>query len=486
MVVSMPIEHPDAPPRQNLVLGHYESVELIREIPLTPSKSQSTPNLLNTGEEKVGGRHRSNTDAVSDGARDHAGGEADPETNPIEWIMITRSDPGGGIPRFMVDRGTPASITADTVKFLNWACSRTEEDLGSDDEAAPAPRDDEDHKGTTGRRESYSAAQANGHLAAVRSASAQKAAEHGTYEPSVPENNGIISSLNDIVGSGVAAYMPETVQENLPSFVPNANQPVVLGEPADDDTDSSSMTSFASAEQYNTTEEKSRDPDAPSSPSSFQRNNKRKSTSSLSVAESGFNPSTSDLNKHLERHDKELNKLDRKKQDFDKKLAKSREKDAKKIEEASKKSEQEAEKAKRKHEKEMRKHEDSHAKELRKLQQRREKEERKLEEKKAKAFAKDELLTAQRERDEAKTTAEHLQKENGILKDQVGELQRENTALVNKMGKSPEGQLALRAVRDAMASPRSRATSMSASSSKSRGSDTQRGRGKERTDTSDI
>ncbi|KAF5016598.1 hypothetical protein F66182_11674 [Fusarium sp. NRRL 66182] len=35
--------------------------------------------------------------------------------------MITRSDPGGSVPRWMVERGTPKSITGDAVKFLNWA-----------------------------------------------------------------------------------------------------------------------------------------------------------------------------------------------------------------------------------------------------------------------------------------------------------------------------------------------------------------------------
>jgi hypothetical protein len=42
------------------------------------------------------------------------------ECNPVEWIMITRSDPGGSVPRFMIERGTPGGIVADASKFLNW------------------------------------------------------------------------------------------------------------------------------------------------------------------------------------------------------------------------------------------------------------------------------------------------------------------------------------------------------------------------------
>jgi len=87
--------------------------------------------------------------------------------------------------------------------------------------------------------------------------------------------------------------------------------------------------------------------------------------------------------------------------------------------------------------------------------------------------------------------ADHLQKENEILKTQIGELQRENTVLVQKIGKTPEGQQALRAVRDEVGSLRRRGTSMGASSAKSVGSErskaseAERGRGKDRSDDSE-
>ncbi|KAF2102168.1 hypothetical protein NA57DRAFT_35345 [Rhizodiscina lignyota] len=109
MLVSIPIQHPEAPPRQGLVRGQYESM-VDRPLP----------------------------------------GD-DPELNPVEWIMVTRSDPGGGIPRFLVDRGTPPSIAADAVKFLDWACAR--EDFESDDEVK-AQEETEAYQ--EGRRPSYS------------------------------------------------------------------------------------------------------------------------------------------------------------------------------------------------------------------------------------------------------------------------------------------------------------------------------------------
>ena len=107
MVVSKPVEHADTPNRPNFVKGKYESVEMIREVPLHAAK-KSRPN-----------------DDLPD----------DPELNPVEWIMITRSDPGGGIPRFLVDRGTPEAMLGDVTKFLDWACAKDEiPDADADEE----------------------------------------------------------------------------------------------------------------------------------------------------------------------------------------------------------------------------------------------------------------------------------------------------------------------------------------------------------------
>lgn len=103
MVVSIPVSHPDAPLRSGMVRGFYESIEMIREIPLA---------------------------------------DGDAETNPVEWIMVTRSDPGGGIPRFMVERNVPSSIVQDAVKFLDWACAKPETEAVEKDDNAPPKYDD--------------------------------------------------------------------------------------------------------------------------------------------------------------------------------------------------------------------------------------------------------------------------------------------------------------------------------------------------------
>jgi Protein of unknown function (DUF3074) len=106
MIVSKPCLHPDAPPQNNYIRGQYESVELIRELPIEKSTKQK-PAPTNGDNDKSKGE-----------TEEDAAGDA---PNPVEWIMITRSDPGGSVPKWMVERGTPKSITGDAVKFLNWA-----------------------------------------------------------------------------------------------------------------------------------------------------------------------------------------------------------------------------------------------------------------------------------------------------------------------------------------------------------------------------
>ena len=170
MIVSKPVAHPEAQPREGYVLGKYESIEFIREIPITLVRSSSSSNLLNQtnspDQKRMSlGRKRSSTIGFAESRGPDAKGERrdrgrspntqDPELNPVEWLMITRSDPGGGIPRFMVERGTPASIVADAAKFLDWACSKDEswfdeqkaaDETGNGNASATSPSKDASEK----------------------------------------------------------------------------------------------------------------------------------------------------------------------------------------------------------------------------------------------------------------------------------------------------------------------------------------------------
>ena len=154
MVISRPCIHPECPPRSGFVRGQYESVEFIREVPRRPRRSVSAMDLTvsspSQDEQKRQGTSKAND--VDEGAtergqspagrqrgqtisfakpsssvkatRDDEGSIRDDELNPVEWVMITRSDPGGSVPRFMVERGTPGSIVADASKFLDWATKK--------------------------------------------------------------------------------------------------------------------------------------------------------------------------------------------------------------------------------------------------------------------------------------------------------------------------------------------------------------------------
>lgn len=149
MIVSKPCNHPDTQPRDGFIRGQYESVEFIREIPRRLKASTSTTDLsqlahrhghnleqdvlihnaekyahLHPGERETAstsrdaspiGRKRSHT--VADPALHSSGrssiDEYDPEENPVEWIMVTRSDPGGSVPRFMVERSVDSRTGSD-------------------------------------------------------------------------------------------------------------------------------------------------------------------------------------------------------------------------------------------------------------------------------------------------------------------------------------------------------------------------------------
>src|ERR1700753_3760941 len=106
MVVSIPIDHPDAPVRDGLVRGQYESVEMIREVPRVETKSPSSSDLLQVPPGIIGKDGSSAATSTTTLASESTGVQTDSSDqeerklfngNPVEWIMITRSDPGGGI-----------------------------------------------------------------------------------------------------------------------------------------------------------------------------------------------------------------------------------------------------------------------------------------------------------------------------------------------------------------------------------------------------
>lgn len=168
MMVSKPVEHPDAPEGDEYIRGQYESVEMIREILM-----------------------------------DKNGSETESETNPVEWTMVTRSDPGGTIPRWMVEKGTPKSICTDAAKFLEWA--------SQDPEAATKAR--EQAQSPAGSKTSQ--VDRTAASAVVGDLSDSDSSLSSEYEQE--EHHGLIASVGHLLNAGLERYAPQAVLDYIPT-----------------------------------------------------------------------------------------------------------------------------------------------------------------------------------------------------------------------------------------------------------------------------
>ena len=522
MVISRPCIHSDIPARDGYIRGQYESVEFIREIPKTaPSQIESIRVPLNN--EKEGRKRSSSTmskeamvrnakqshpevDLGSEGRayasasdlsksesrrpRGHtisfdksrgldAKGEHidtkpeddEAETNPIEWIMITRSDPGGSVPRFMIERGTPGGIVSDASKFLDWACAKDLNDFVSDSEVAgeDGEQDERHEKHERNGREHIHEKdlhnwETNGHLAGIEEGSSTSTEQpppslkinNSAGEPRLgnpeaePENtsngNGVYSMVAGaagIAGEYIATHATQVVSNNMPSHS-TPSSPPSNGHPEQakelvterasltsrrDSVSSigsaSSVGSFASAlETYETAHERNDD------------------------ASSQFTSRSDAESRIMTAQDKELQKLTEKKRKLDEKLSKSREKELSKKREDTAKKEEAIRKVEEAHEKEVKKQEEKYKKEVEKLELKKAKEAKKFEDRKRKAGEKDERTRLMRELDEVKADNEVLRMEREILRGQVGNLQAENTSLAARIGKlGVQGEEVLKEVR---------------------------------------
>ncbi|KAF2449988.1 hypothetical protein P171DRAFT_428099 [Karstenula rhodostoma CBS 690.94] len=444
MVVSIPVSHEGAPSRAGMVRGEYESVEMIREIPLAHSRnaSASTSDLHKQDQKETRAKDHTIDFAESQGPdakgeridRIDYAADDDPETNPVEWIMITRSDPGGGIPRFMVERSTPASIVQDAGKFLDWACSNDDFPTREENEQPSTVADttEEHPRQSFDYHSRLSIAENNGILAGVGTSIADRPAS--TRHPSQRKLDG---------QNEKASTMSEQTDPAISHAINSLHRTDSQSSTA---TISSSADSFASAEQYNTAPDTMTDTSIP--------------TASGDLSKSSTRPQ--------DRHNRELQKIEEKRAKLKEKLDAARNKQNQDTQFLTQKSEKELEKANEKHAREKRKQEEKFAKEVQKLEARRERETKKLLARQQKEADKTVLQKAQHERDECKQRAELAEQELEILKEQIGKLQRENTALVANLGKSETGIEILKRVREELEGTQGRNRASSRSSNDSR------------------
>jgi hypothetical protein len=376
MVVSKPLTHPDAPNRdgEGYVKGTYESVEMIREIPLTPAP------------EKEGG---------ADGDKH--------ELNPVEWIMITRSDPGGGIPRFMVERGTPGSIAADVSKFLDWACAK--------DEIPDADAEVEVQQKAPVEQTQPTA-----------SAPAATAQKSNAKQPAVQQQGGLFASITGAVEAGIEAYAPASVANYTHSYM----HPEDTSD-SSSSSDSSDAASFASAKDHHL--------EMGDNPAQHPAHNSAAvaaSTTSLARASSA---SSSTVPLGSSPHDKELRKIDKDRAKIEAKIHKKQDNEAVKLASHREKHPEDAAKYQEQYDTAMAKLAEKREKELGKLEQKREKEISKAQRKRSVQLNKDEANRVSRERDDFRNQVDMLKRENGLLREQMTDLQRENAILVEKVNK---------------------------------------------------
>jgi hypothetical protein len=436
MIVSIPVEHAEAPSRNGMVRGQYESVEVVRRVKGWSAKSKSTDMLSTFTDHEKTGRDRGNTIGFAESRGMSAKGERidQPETpysesdDLVEWIMITRSDPGGGIPRFMVERGTPSSIAADAVKFLDWAVSNDfNQEYHINDESSSA----QISITTTSEDDQTS------ELYPTPSNRTQSNAS--TFEPSNPNDTGVIAALTSVVRSGLDRYAPG-VQESLSKMVEGGGE-------IDDESDSSSVDSFASAIGDDDQSQNGQGDVTPSRAAEAPHQHlavKDAASASPSASSLESVKAQENLASNLEA---KLTKLEERRRNLSNEFEAASKRDEARANDALGKEAKEAAKAKDRLERERRKREEKYAREMRKLEDKRRNEERKTEEKRRKAMQGDLLTQTKRERDQARRMAEVLKQENEILRDRVGDLQRENTLIVQRMSRMSGGRELVREIK---------------------------------------
>ncbi|KAJ5894164.1 hypothetical protein N7495_005855 [Penicillium taxi] len=180
MMISKPCNHDQVKPKYGYVRGEYESIELIREIPRKNIDGSSSKTSLAPADEKA---------------------DMDEELNPVEWIMVTRSDPGGNIPRWLVDKGTPSSVGADAAKFVNWAVQK-------DKRKKQAPANPETSEGAG--------------LVPNESGNELDDDEEDTSDSDLDSvdsdtsHHGLIASVTGLLNTGIERYTPQAILDYIP------------------------------------------------------------------------------------------------------------------------------------------------------------------------------------------------------------------------------------------------------------------------------
>lgn len=432
MVVSKPCNHPECAPRSGYIRGTYESVEIIREVPVEKPlrRTRSSVDLRREdiqlpspqpagdklGKEAVL-RSASRRDARKSEQslawsmselpprkiEDISGAEVEGTKieMALEWIMVTRSDPGGSVPRFMVEKGTPGGIVNDAARFIKWLGAKSAEDF--DDSADNNFKEDavkSEHSPALPPRQ--------------RNPTSDVAVSQRVISGPPPDQyppSGIYSMITGVLGAASSA-----VASRLPNFVYTSGPETDLDTTLDESDSDESERSYASAPEPE-----------PSTP----LDDRTKSRADLTSLNSGkSDESTSKAS--TTQHEKQLKKLQDRYRKLEDKMAKQQERNM------QGKKDQGGDalaKLRERHEKEIARQEETYKKEVKKLEEKRLKEEKKAEDRRKKEMEKEAKNNLAMELERTKVERDMALKQADILKEQVGELQAQNTQLVAKLGK---------------------------------------------------
>lgn len=460
MLVSKPCVHPECPPRQGYIRGQYESVEFIREIrvekPLRKTRSsidlpndevaammrKTTENLSREATVRSarqaadptnseGGRKRGKTIGSADVGDDRE--EDDHYETMIEWLMVTRSDPGGSVPRFMIERGTPPGIAGDANKLVKWISSKSIDDF------AESESDNEDAKP---KHKVSNAERVDSEKTVIANSTSNTTHHSKAPRPSATKQTEEIEEQPGSVGVyGMIANALNAAASAAASRIPNPFGPV-NGEDADtsdlasenQDDDESSIHSFHSLEgegiaENDNASQKPGESSTQLTPS-VTNGGAESTVSSESLAARSTAPS---------HHEKELKKLEERKRKTEEKLRRAQERALAKRgngeTESSQRDEAAVQKLREKHEREIAKQQEKYQREITKLEAKRASEQKKAEERRRKTLEREEKTTLAMELDKVRAERDIAHKQMEILKEQIGELQAQNTKLVARLGR---------------------------------------------------
>ncbi|KAL8303747.1 hypothetical protein RB600_007285 [Gaeumannomyces tritici] len=490
MIVSKPCVHPECAPRQGYIRGQYESVEIIREIPVEVPlrKVRSSIDLNRDGagdlskaeQAALGGGAivRSARKATAGGAAGDDDGDGDDDDDDarsvrsdvgtvkdadaamgtghetemaVEWLMVTRSDPGGSVPRFMVEKGTPGGIVSDAGRLLDWLASKSLADLAEepdlDNTAAEAAggtlevaEEDLEGRGQKGAQPGTQGGavtpKASKPKVPIRNLVPNPEAQADDVPPVAPATGlySMITGVIGVAGSAVASRIPFGGSMGATDSEPELDGRDDDTAP-DDSSDASSVRTFNSAME---SPEHKPSEDIPSLDGTSTLTEDT-STETLRKAPSSYSKESESSSAAPSRvslqHDKDLRKLHERRRKVQDKMAKLQERSLSKQQEDRQRDEQATAKLREKHEREVARQEDKYRRELRKIEERRAAEEKKAAERRRKQLEREEKASLALELEHARAELDVALKQVDLLKDQIGELQSQNTMLVATLGK---------------------------------------------------